>query len=574
MKSAKRILALALSAALIAGSCVGCSGKGGASSAVNGNTPASSSAKQKGAVKNFTTFFAVPLSGAETKDTSEVKAKITEITGASAKETWLTGQTCNEAVGMMIAGGQYPDFMDGSDATPKLLQAGAFVNLDSYIDKYPNIKKYFNKLQWAQLKQAQGGHIYYIPQFSTFAGTPSETIHNDEAFWIQTRVLKWAKYPKITTMDQYFDLIERYLKANPKMQNGTSNIGYTILCDDWRYFCLENAPEFLDGYPNDGSVIVDPKQKKVIDYNTTPTAKLYFKKLNDEYKKGIVDPESFTQKYDQYISKLSTGRVLGMIDQWWNFFGSVVPAFNTQKLDQQGCDYVPLPITIRDGVKNQWHTKDGSVLNVSSGIGITTNCKDVDGAMKFLNDLLSEDVLILRNWGIKDRDYSVGSDGLFTRTDEQDDNCNNMTYEAAHLCPYSYFPTYGGRLPDGKNCVVPTRQPALFEKTLKQDVKDCFAAYGAKNYVDMIGNNDKPGDWYPMYTYSSSLKNDNPAGMAWQKIDKSLKHKWLPQVVMAKDFDSEWNSYMKAYNACKPQDFISAMQTELDRRIKFAQENK
>ena len=62
--------------------------------------------------------------------------------------------------------------------------------------------------------------------------------------------------------------------------------------------------------------------------------------------------------------------------------------------------------------------------------------------------------------------------------------------------------------------------------------------------------------------------------MAWQKIDKSLKHKWLPQVVMAKDFDSEWNSYMKAYNACKPQDFISAMQTELDRRIKFAQENK
>ena len=42
------------------------------------------------------------------------------------------------------------------------------------------------------------------------------------------------------------------------------------------------------------------------------TAVKYFKKLNEEYQKGIVDPESFTQTYDEYISKLSTGRVLGM----------------------------------------------------------------------------------------------------------------------------------------------------------------------------------------------------------------------------------------------------------------------
>ena len=108
---------------------------------------------------------------------------------------------------------------------------------------------------------------------------------------------------------------------------------------------------------------------------------------------------------------------------------------------------------------------------------------------------------------------------------------------------------------------------------LFRSVKDCFAAYGAKNYVDMLGNNDKPGDWYPMYTYSSSLKTNTPAGMAWTKMGQ-CKHKWLPQVCMAKDFDSEWSSYMNAYNTCKPQDFVSAMQTELTNRIKFAQENK
>ena len=49
------------------------------------------------------------------------------------------------------------------------------------------------------------------------------------------------------------------MQANPTMEDGTANIPYTILCDDWRYFCLENAPQFLDGYPNDGCCMVDPE---------------------------------------------------------------------------------------------------------------------------------------------------------------------------------------------------------------------------------------------------------------------------------------------------------------------------
>ena len=41
-------------------------------------------------------------------------------------------------------------------------------------------------------------------------------LHNGEAFWIQTRVLKWAGYPKITTIEQYFDLILRGVFHNRK----------------------------------------------------------------------------------------------------------------------------------------------------------------------------------------------------------------------------------------------------------------------------------------------------------------------------------------------------------------------
>lgn len=70
--------------------------------------------------------------------------------------------------------------------------------------------------------------------------------------------------------------------------------------------------------------MVDPDTLTVLDYNTSDTAVAYFRKLNEEYQKGIVDPESFTQSYDEYISKLSTGRVLGMIDQWWDFSNAMM----------------------------------------------------------------------------------------------------------------------------------------------------------------------------------------------------------------------------------------------------------
>ena len=39
---------------------------------------------------------------------------------------------------------------------------------------------------------------------------------------------------------------------------------------------------------------------------------------------------------------------------------------------------------------------------------------------------------------------------------------------------------------------------------------------------------------------------------------------------MAKDFDSAWDTYMDAYNACNPQDFLDELQTELDTRLEQA----
>ena len=561
----KKVVSALLVAAMSASVLAGCGGAKQDTTGTAETTESGSSdeAGTDGGIKEFTAFFAVP--GSEINDDNEIQQIIAEKTGVKVKETWLTGQTQEEAIGTLIAGGKYPDFVEAGNGSKQMYEAGALVALDDYIDKYPNIKEFFTEQEWDSLRM-DDGHIYWIPQFSNIYGEERACTHNDEAFWIQTRVLKWANYPEIHTMDQYFDLIEAYNEANPTMEDGTTaNIPYTILCEDWRYFCLENAGEFLDGYPNDGSVIVDPDTKKIIDYNTTETTKKYFQKLNEEYKKGIVDPESFTQTYDEYIAKLSSGRVLGMIDQWWDFANTAEDAIKTAGLDEQGCKYVPLPITIEEGMTNQWHNS-GGVVNVSSGLAITTSCKDVEAAVKFVNDLLGQELHDLRFWGVEGVDYQVDDDGMFYRTEEQRSNAADTAYKASHVCSYSYFPQWSGTSRDGKNSMKPDGQESEFYDGLTSTVKETFDAYGVKTYVEMLGTQPAPGPWYPMYTYSNSMKADTPGGTAWTMMGE-IKHQYLPKVVMADDFEAGWEEYLKEYNNCHPEDFVAEMQEELDRRI-------
>ena len=512
-------------------------------------------------IKHFTAFF--PTEGNSLEYGNIMKAKIAEVTGAECEELWLSGQTKEQALNSYIASGRYPDFIQGEK---NLYEAEALIPIDEYWEEYPNIRQYMTNEQWDMLRQ-EDGHIYWIPQFGVTNGKSSDVIHDGEAFWIQTRVLKWAGYPEVHTVEQYFDLLEAYVNANPMMENGTRNIPFTVLSDDWRYFCLENVPQFLAGYPNDGSCMVDPGNDQVIDYNTTQTARRYFQKLNEEYHKGIFDPQSFTSTYEEYLDKLGTGAVLGMVDQWWQFYYNLAEPYETSGLSDLGCDYVPLPITMDKGTSNQWHTSRNAEMDTSSGLSITTSCEDVQGALQFVNDLLDSDITKLRFWGEKDLDYSVDENGMFYMDSEQGKRHGDSMLNESHFCPYSYFPRVEGLLDDGINAFSMEYQPVEFMKSLKPDIRECFEAYGVQNYVELLGTNEAPGAWYPMYSYTQSLSSKSKGGMIRDEID-AVKRNWLPQVIMSDDFASTWDAYMAAYQKCDPQDYFDILQRHVDQILR------
>lgn len=507
---------------------------------------------------------------------NEIKELIAEKTGVRVEETWLSqyGMTTDEAVDSIIASGNYPDFVDCGDRNIDLYKNGCLVAWDDYLEMYPNLKEFYSDEEWDTFRQ-DDGHIYWANVLGNYYGKNTAPMHTDMAFWIQVRVLEWAGYPKIETLDDYFDLLERYYEANPTMPDGQEIIPYTCICESWRIFGLDGAPTLLDGYTDNHCVNVDTtngmNKPAAIDNNTTDTAKAYFRKLNEEYQKGIVDPEFEVQTYDEYILKISSGKVLGMFDYYWDFGYSTEFRYETvgrtgQTLSELGCDYVPLGLVAERGMEQSYHVYN-ELSDTSSGIAVTVSCVDVDLAFSFLNDLLDQEIHDLRFWGIEGVDYLIDEYGLYYRTEEMRIAWEDPEYLTRHVCEYSMMPQWKGMSRDGINRMMPSEQPSEFQAGLPKPVVTCFKAYGVENYVEFLGSARKdPGPWYPLWTWSNMLSTDTPEGWAWYLMGE-CKHKWLPEVVMAGDFDETWDEYMAEYQECDPDVFINASQSEVNARL-------
>lgn len=511
-------------------------------------------------IKEFSGFFCARNDAVLDKD-NDVQRLIAEKTGGILNETWLEDQADTDALfSDMIMSGKYPDFIspDGPNCQ-RLIKEKAFIPLDNYWDKYPNLKALYTDAEWETLR-AEDGHIYFIPLFSAINQQNTANVHDGEAFWIQVRVLEWANYPELKTLDDYFDLIESYIKANPTDAEGKPYIGYEMQFSDVRMFSLDNPPMFLDGYPNDGCCIVDPEKLEANDYNLSPTAKKWFSKLNEEYRKGIIDPDCFVMGHEAYYEKMATGRVLGMVDQHWSF-GS------TERKLPAECTYIPFGLTIKEGITE--HYRDYPAFNASTGVGVSVSCSDPEGAVEFMSKLIEPEVQNLRYWGVEGVDYFVNEEGYFDQTDEQYKNWFDHDYSIKHRCMYSYMPHYVGMAPDGKNAYTVENQPKIFHDHLDPVIQKCFDAYGKQTYTEFFNTPSKNPDWYPMWSFTSSVTDATEYGKVAQSLDR-LKRKYLPLCVMSDDFEKSWEEYKKEYNDANPKVYFDALTAEVRRRCEIA----
>ena len=225
----------------------------------------------------------------------------------------------NEEIEMMLVNGNYPDLIFVKSDITKFINARAVIALDEYIEKYgDNIKKLY-KNEIVKLRNTlDDPSIYTVGTYEL----KNNTYIVSGNMQIQNAVLKEFGYPKISTLDDYENLLLAYIKKYPEI-NGHKTIGLSLLTDDWYWLVgLSNPGNYVIGKPDDGQWIVDQDTMQATYKFLYPEMKLFYKWLNKIYHEGLLDPESFTQNIDMWRSKIENGYVLGTSYTHWGLVDS------------------------------------------------------------------------------------------------------------------------------------------------------------------------------------------------------------------------------------------------------------
>ena len=503
--------------------------------------------------------------GDQPTEDNKIYKLIEEKFGVKFNFSFLTGDL-DETLGIKIVGKDYPDLFDGGNSADLIINGGALINLLDYVsaEKTPRLWAHIEP-QLARLirKDANGNDVLYIiPNYGLADGDQIALSVGGPAFFIQKQVLAWDNYPTIKTCDEYFDLLERFIDANPTDENGTPYTGFAILCEDWRHFCLINPVQHLMGRPNDGEVVIDPATE---DFHTEtfidkPYAKAYYKKLNAAYKAGLIDRSTFSMSYDQYIALISGGTVLGMFDQAWDF-GTATAALQDAKMydrtyvalgliySEEDLEGIALPT---DTWKVEEHYLNGSLPNVNRGFGISVNCTCPERIVAMWEEMMSDEWQLIFNWGIEGEDYIITDDGRLDMTPEQYANTQNAEWKLANKAEAFTQSSpkkqgwilndiqVGDKVVKAGNCWEPGNQDEIVFGQMNEYDKEFLSAYGFKKFADFV---NPPIELAP---YGEAWQIDyTPVNTAHDNFLKVQDNR-LPELIQCDEaeFDAKWDEFV------------------------------
>ena len=469
---------------------------------------------------------------------NKIYKKIADELGINFEIEFL-GNDLNQTIALKIADDKQPDLFDGGNSAEQVEDADVLINLLDYIseEKTPNLYKhlYGTNVNIDQLLSPDG-ELFIIPNYGV-RYNENYTAYNGPSFFAQKKVIEWNNYVVPKTVDEYFAMLEGYIKENPTAEDGTPYTGFAILCEDWRRFCLINPVQHLMGRPNDGEVLVDVNDPEFATWTFIDQdyAKPYYAKLNEVYHKGLISADTFVMNYDQYIAALSSGYVLGMFDQAWDFGTATQSLQNAGKYAET---FLPIPLLYDEddleGIalpsenwKIEEHYINGAVINRDRGFGIAKTAEDPERLVKLLDTLLSDEWQITLQWGIQGEDWDFDADGKMSMTKEQFDNLNDSNWKLANKAEaiFTSAPKKQGSMEDG-NAWDPTLQPSLRLALMNDYDKALFAKLGI-TIVDDLFN---PAIEIAPYGEAWQI-NKGPIDADYQKW-LAIQMEWLPKIIM------------------------------------------
>lgn len=545
MKHKKRI-SLLLSIMMVAMFVLAACGGGDSKNNANGGKDSSGTdAQQEEKLEPMTiTFYSADSNANWVNMQDAVGKKLTEKTGITIQAEFAVDGS-NQKLPLMVASGEYPDLVFAKGDANLFVDAGAFLDLTDLIEEHaPNIKKvygeYMSRLKWSNDDEA----IYVLP---TLAAVDNQMLDAGGTFQIQHEVLKELGYPELKTVKDYEKALKDYAEKYPTI-DGQPTIPLTLNADGWRIMISVTNPAFIaTGASDDGEYYIDLETVEAKLHYKRPEEKEYFRWLNHMNATGLLDQETFVQKTDQYEAKISSGRVLGVIDQEWGFSNATNALRSSGKENRT---YARFPIQLDESTKDATFQDTGYVAGW--GVGISTSAKDPVRIIKFLDYLASEEGQVLMNWGIEGEHYNVVDGKRVIPEDVQErktyDNAN-FSKETGIGLYNAMFPRYGDGVLDSTGNYYTTNFPETIIENYTPSAKETLKAYGVEMWKDLWPKQDefevKP--WG--VAYNIPVPSDSNINITYKKVEE-ITRKRIPEVILAdpSKFDALYDQFIKELN--------------------------
>lgn len=221
----------------------------------------------------------------------------------------------------MVASGDMFDLnvIDKVDYIDPLIKVGAIGSFEPYLDAAPELTGGFGGLiDFSRDYMSAGtGELYVLPARAKTDPTP--VYPSQDGNFIRWDYYEEIGMPELNSMDDLVDAIAQIVENHPTTEDGKQVFGTATFIDwnltGYRGTALKKYYGNTTIGPFDSYSLVDMSYRDLYDdYNDLWLSSMYYNKMNQ---RGLLDPESFTQKFENVVQKIAEGRIMTMQAEWY-----------------------------------------------------------------------------------------------------------------------------------------------------------------------------------------------------------------------------------------------------------------
>lgn len=332
--------------------------------------------------------------------TDTIIKKIEEKTNAEVKFSWIPDASKEERINTSLASDSLADIVTltilDNSSVRNALKSGMFWEVEPYLDEFPNLAKISED---TRRSASIAGKLYGIP-FQKDLARNGVVIRKD---WLDKVGLPVPK-----TMDELMEVAKAFTEKDPDGNGKNDTTGFMDR-SDLVYGAFKTLGSYM-GVPNYWKVSEDGKMTPEFDTEEYVKAMDYMKKLYDN---GYINQDfAVTAKTDQQ-QKFAQGKA-GI------YVGALFDSKNLKNMAKGVQDNMELVLvnnmtpTGSESERHIWAGNNGIGGLLSFPKSEVKDEAELKRVLKFVNDLMDDDMYALMTYGIKDVHYKVDENDAAT----------------------------------------------------------------------------------------------------------------------------------------------------------------